>query len=90
MVTDALSHVPHRYTYSDGERLAAVISCSLRLGQDVVVSFRGVNAVPSSFLNGAFVSLLDEFPVDVLRTHLRIVDSTRQIDREVARPLQAA
>lgn len=80
MVIDVLAHVPHCYTYADGEKIAALIVDALRRGDDAVVSFRGVSAVPSSFVNAAFVGLLDEFSVDTVRGRLRVVDSTKQIN----------
>ena len=83
MVVDVLSLVPHCYTYRDGEQVAEVIRIALRAGQDITLSFRGVRGVPSSFVNAAFVGLLDEFPVSVIRQRVRIVDSSRQINATI-------
>jgi len=80
MVVDVLSLVPHCYTYEDGEQVADVVRPALRAGKDIALSFRGVRGVPSSFVNAAFVSLLDEFPAMTVRRHVRVVNSSSQIN----------
>lgn len=60
--------------------MAGVIRPALRAGQDITLSFRGVRGVPSSFVNAAFVGLLDEFPVTLIRRHVRVVNSNPQIN----------
>lgn len=80
MVINALVHVRHCYTFEDGQVIAALIAACLRDGEDVVLSFDGVDDVPSSFVNGAFVTLLTEFSADMVRRHVSIIDSTRQIN----------
>lgn len=80
MVVDILALVPRCYTYEDGEQVAGVIRPALRAGQDITLSFRGVRGVPSSFVNAAFVDLLGEFPATLIRRHVRIVNSSPQIN----------
>ena len=80
MVIRALDHVPHCYTYEDGLRIAELLAISLHKHEDVILSFEGVNGVPSSFVNGAFISLITEFSVDDVRRHVQVVCSTRQIN----------
>jgi hypothetical protein len=61
-----------------------------RSGQSVELSFDGVTNVPSSFINGALISLLDEFNFDFIRNHLRIENSTWQINDVIRRCFGAA
>jgi len=52
------------------------------------VSFAGVDVVPSSFVNGAFVELLDDYSFDELKRKLRIVDSNVAINNVIKRCLE--
>jgi hypothetical protein len=56
-----------------------VLRSAFARGEHVTFSFADVVDVPSSFVNAAFVSLLDTYSVDWLRQHLTIVDATKQI-----------
>jgi hypothetical protein len=85
MVIVALEHVPQCYTWEDGAVIAKLIRSGFAHGEDVVVSFKGVENVPSSFVNGAFVSLLDDYDVSYLRSHLSIVDSNSAINEMIRR-----
>ena len=80
MVIRVLDHVPHCYTYADGLVIARVILAGLSAEQDVRLDFDGVRDVPSSFVNAAFVSLLGEVSIDIIRRHLKISNSTKQIN----------
>jgi hypothetical protein len=85
MVIVALDHVPQCYTYEDGSVIARLIRHAFAQGDDVQVSFRGVENVPSSFVNGAFVSLLEDYDFNFIRTHLSVVDSNTAINEMVRR-----
>jgi hypothetical protein len=45
-----------------------------------VVSFGGVHSATSSFVNSAFVPLLDDISLDDLKRRVRVVRSSRQIN----------
>ncbi len=64
-------------TYQDGEAIYRLILPEVQAGHEVTVSFDGIQAVPSAFINAAFVQLLEHVPFDRVRRTLRIVDSTR-------------
>ena len=78
MVIVALDHVPQCFSASDGQTISALIRRELRSGRDVVVSLAGVDDIPSSFANGAFASLLDEFALAQVQSRLRIADASAQ------------
>ncbi|HAP99119.1 STAS-like domain-containing protein [Rhodospirillum rubrum] len=48
--------------------------------QPVIVSFSGFTSVTSSFVNSAFVELLDCMSLDQIKAKIRFVNSNRQIN----------
>src|SRR5262245_34093613 len=80
MGTVILDHVSRCYTSEDGEVIFHVLLRALREHDKVTVSFKGVGDVPSSFVNTAFVPLLDHYSIEYLRDHLGITDSNSQIN----------
>ena len=79
MVVRVLDATTTCYTYDDGLKVAALIRSELIVGTSVVVSFSGVDAVPSSFINGALASLLDAYSYDYLRKAVRIANVRPQV-----------
>ena len=75
-----LDHVTACSSYSDGEVIYNLIAPEIIKGKDVTVSFRGVPAVPSAFINASIVRLVEQTSLDNVRRHLKISDSTRQIN----------
>ena len=80
MVIRILDHVSQAATYADGEKIFGLIADPIRLREHVTLSFDGIDAVPSSFINGAVVRLVEVVAIDVIKTQLGIIDSTRQIN----------
>lgn len=83
MVIYVLDIVDQCVTYEDGVSVQSCIVEILSKGGDATVSFAGVNAVPSSFVKGAFVDLLNRYTIGFIRGHLRVIDSTRQINEMI-------
>lgn len=75
-----LDHVVTCSTYSDGEVIYDLIAQEIVGGNDVTLSFQGVSAVPSAFINASIVRLVESTSLDNVRRHLKISDSTRQIN----------
>ena len=75
-----LDHVVTCSTYSDGEVIYDLIAHEILGGNDVTLSFQGVSAVPSAFINASIVRLVESTSLDNVRRHLKISDSTRQIN----------
>jgi hypothetical protein len=73
-------HVEHASTYQDGQVIYDLILEPMRAGDVVEISFAGIAAVPSAFINSALVQLTEVLPVAAIRQRLRIVDSTRYIN----------
>jgi STAS-like domain of unknown function (DUF4325) len=80
MVIRILDHVAHCSTYADGDAIYQIIKPSFVKGEDVTLSFDGVDAVPSSFINASVVRLIESVSLDEIKAHLRVVDSTKQIN----------
>jgi hypothetical protein len=90
MVITALDHVPHCYSTADGLEIARLLRRQLSAGKPVILSLAGVSDIPSSFVNAAFVSLLNNFDADWLRANLSIVDASHQAAEMVRRCLRHA
>jgi hypothetical protein len=88
VMINVLELVPHCYSWEDGEVVGRAIALGLRSNQSVTVSFAGVEDVPSSFVNAAFVGLLPEFGFDRIRSGVSVVRSTRQINDMIRRRLR--
>jgi hypothetical protein len=66
-----------------GEQGLAVLSrirSALDAQHKVVVSFDGITTATSSFVNAAFVELLSAIALSDIKSRLRVVDSTHQIN----------
>jgi hypothetical protein len=70
-------------TYEDGQKIYDLVLPEVKAGHEVTVSFDGIQAVPSAFVNAAFVQLLEHVPFECVRQSLKIVDSTRSINELV-------
>jgi hypothetical protein len=46
----------------------------------IIVSFEGIQTATSSFVNAAFVELLEKFSYADLKARLKVTNSTRQIN----------
>lgn len=67
-------------TYEDGQRVFDLIVDEVVHDHAVTVSFDGVVAVPSAFINAAFVQLVERAPLEQVKRNLRITDSTKFIN----------
>ncbi|MDR3528626.1 MAG: STAS-like domain-containing protein [Rhizomicrobium sp.] len=79
MVIHPLNHVKDCNTWDSGAAIACLIRKGFADTDLVVVSFSGITDVPSSFVNAAFISLLDSYSFDYIKTHLKVTDASRQI-----------
>jgi len=69
-VIRVLDHVRHCYSNADGLVIQAVIKQQFDLGNKVVLSFEGVDSVSSSFINSAFIELLDFYDFEFIKKNL--------------------
>ena len=73
-------HVAGASTYEDGDVIFRLLAENLEAGREVEVSFEGISAVPSAFVNAAFVRLLDIVSFERLRSSVKFRQSTRAIN----------
>lgn len=53
-------HVQYAYTYDEGQLIYNPIEPPLARGEVVTLSFEGIKAVPSSFINASVLQLSDK------------------------------
>ena len=80
MVIRVADIVPGADTADQGGQLFDILRQALHGPGTVTISFDGMHTATSSFVNVAFVALLDDFSYDDLRSRIRITNSTRQIN----------
>lgn len=78
-------HVQQASSYDDGQVIYDLISSSIFRGEEVLVSFDGISAVPSAFVNAAFLQLVEHVSLDHVKQCLRIADSTKFINDLIRR-----
>jgi hypothetical protein len=80
MVIRILDIVQSADTGDQGATVFARLRQELDANAKVTLSFDGVKTATSSFVNLAFVQLLSTFPLSDIKSRVRIVESTRQIN----------
>lgn len=76
-------HVSHASTYEEGDVIFALLQAAFHRNTAVQLSFDGINAVPSAFINAALVRLVEEHDMSVVKRLLRISDSNRGINEMI-------
>lgn len=82
MVTLFVNKVVGNFTNNNtsGEILFDIIKAHLESGKKVVISFDGISEISSSFVNSAFIELLEFFDFNYIKAHLSFIDSTKQMN----------
>lgn len=89
MVTISVaSKVKEAYTYENGRTVFNAIKNEFEKGNNVELSFDGFTVIPSSFANGCFVVLLEQYGFDRIKQNLKIVNSTKQINQMIKSRLE--
>jgi hypothetical protein len=66
-------------TSTQGHAVFDQIASNLKAGRDTVLDFNGMHGMTSSFVNCAFIPLLDFLPFDRIKQQLSLVGANRQI-----------
>lgn len=66
---------------ADGFHLQQAIRERLATDEYVTLSFRGIPHLNTSYINTAFVELLGDFTLSEIQKRIKIIDSTRQINK---------
>lgn len=80
MVISVLAHVKRCYSNADGDVIYHVIKSAFQRNEKVVVSFKGIESVSTSFVNSAFIELLNDYSFENIRANLTFIDSCKQIN----------
>jgi len=78
-------HAPNCLSNDDGQIIQNLVLPFLKDRQQVEVSFQGIHSATTSFINSAFVELLDFFDFDIIKTFLKITNSNNHINGLIKR-----
>lgn len=78
-------HTNQCYTNQDGKLIYDLIVTQFQKGQKVKVSFEGMDSVSSSFVNSAFISLLERYDFEKIKSNLGFEKSTKSINDAIRR-----
>jgi hypothetical protein len=67
----------------DGTIVFDALRTALSNHDMVTLSFAGIKTATTSFVNTAFVPLLDQMPFGDIKRRIQVVDSTRQINHMI-------
>ena len=73
-------YVSQCYSNEDGQKIFEVIKNRLELQETVQVSLEGFDIVSSSFVNSAFIQLLDNFSFDTIKSMITFIHSNKSIN----------
>lgn len=82
-IISVLSYVQSCYNNADGDVIRKLLEAQLRNNTPVTVSFKGVNSVPSSFVNSALVPLLDDYSFEKIKSLIKFSDTNSQINEMI-------
>ena len=74
----------------DGERVFQQLKAAIESGRSAVLSFEGVEALTTSFLNFAVGKLYECFPVEVLQSRLSVVQIPEREARRLKQVIETA
>lgn len=81
VIIDVKKFLPGHYSNADGNILYDEIAYILNKGEKIKVSFKGINGLNSSFVNSAFIQLLNDFSFDYIKENLSFTDTSKQINQ---------
>ena len=79
----------HCTEYDQGDRIFSMIKDGLKSGDSVDVDMQGVQLATSSFFNAALGPLYGIYPVDILKTRVKISHLTKEMRHVISRSLEA-
>lgn len=75
-----LDYIDDCYSYEEGEVIYDLIKDSLHRGEKVHVSFKGVRAANTAFINATLIRLLDDYDFSFIQERIVVLDSTRSLN----------
>lgn len=83
MVINVSSLITHCYTYEEGLILSKAIIDALSTEKKIQLSFKGINAISSSFINGAFIPVIKNIGLSSFMEKIKIIDSNKTINEVI-------
>ncbi|MCM3110695.1 STAS-like domain-containing protein [Lederbergia lenta] len=80
---NVLDFVDNCFSNNEGLIIYNLIRNEFTLSNQVVISFNGIRALNSSFVNSAFIELLNSYDFDFIKKNLRFTNSTKQINEMI-------
>ncbi len=80
-----VDHVNQCYSNADGEVIKRILIQNLDIGERVIVSFEDIDSASSSFINSAFIELLEHYNFDYIKSHLGFANTTRTLNENIKR-----
>lgn len=68
-------------TNSEGVKLFCVIAKAIRSEESILLEIDSNMTLSSSFLNSSFGEIIDNYDIDVLKTHVKIQTTKTQFER---------
>lgn len=91
MVTfSVIDHAPRCLNNDDGQIVFNLLYPYIKDAESVEVSFEGVYSVTSSFINSAFIALLDIFDFEQIKQLLKVTNSNAHINRLIKQRFSSA
>jgi len=75
-----IDHVNQCYSNGDGETIQNLLLKHFKDGEKVVISFQEIDSASSSFINSAFIELLERHDFDFIKSHLGFTDTSKSIN----------
>lgn len=85
MVIRLKDHINRCVTGDEGDTIAKLIKDAFRNDESVNVSFESFIVASSSFVNSAFIALLDDYSMDYIRSKLTFSHSNGAINDLIKR-----
>lgn len=80
-----IKYIKNTQSNEEGEKIFNLIHPLLKSNKKVTLSFKGINACTTSFINSALVFLLVDIDLDTIKRNLNIIDSNKYINDLIKR-----
>lgn len=86
MVIHLKNYIRSAYTNDEGNIVFNILKEHIT-DSSIEISFEGFDIVSSSFVNSAFVPLLNDYPLSFIKSQIRFIDSNKQINEMIKKRL---
>ncbi|KIL72505.1 STAS-like domain-containing protein [Bacillus badius] len=83
VIIKVIDQIGRCYSNTDGMMLKQLLLPELQQNKSVTVDFTDIGGTTSSFVNTAFIELLDHFDFAFIKAHLKFINSNSQINNMI-------